>query len=121
MDNEVFRTALVFNTYIQSSVHLRPTCIGLILLKDAFGQRLQTSIAKTMRQYCSYKANPSQLIRARTHKPTNIRTILAKTPLRSLDWQVLFVPRVKTTMAQTRPFATNGPSLWNANPSSLCL
>jgi len=29
----------------------------------------------------------------------------------SLDWQVLFVPRVKTTMAQTRSFVTIGPSL----------
>ena len=37
----------------------------------------------------------------------------------SLDRHTLFVPRVRTTMAQTRSFATVGPSLWNALPSSL--
>src|SRR6218665_1185850 len=31
-------------------------------------------------------------------------------PLHSLDQQVLFVPRVRTTMAQTSSFATIGPS-----------
>ena len=40
-------------------------------------------------------------------------------PLCSLDWQVLFVPHVRTTMAQTRSFATIGTSLWNAFHSSL--
>src|SRR6218665_1885606 len=34
-------------------------------------------------------------------------------PLRSLDCHDLFVPRVKTSMAQTRAFAIIGPSLWN--------
>src|SRR6218665_967144 len=43
-------------------------------------------------------------------------------PLRSLDRQiVLYVPRVRTTIAQTRSFATIGQSLWNALPSSLRL
>src|SRR6218665_3338810 len=41
--------------------------------------------------------------------------------LRSLDWQVFFVPRVRVTMAQTRSFATIGSSLWNALPSSVRL
>src|SRR6218665_2223280 len=41
--------------------------------------------------------------------------------LRSSDWQVLFVLRVRTAMAQTRSFATIGPSLCNALPSSLRL
>ena len=41
---------------------------------------------------------------------------------RSLDWQVLFVLWVRTTIAQTRSFATMiGPSLYNALPSSLYL
>src|SRR6218665_1403858 len=30
-------------------------------------------------------------------------------PLRSSDWHVFFVPRVRTAMAQTRSFATIGP------------
>jgi len=42
-------------------------------------------------------------------------------PLCSLDWLILFVLRVGTTMAQTRSLATIGPSLGNAFPSSLCL
>src|SRR6218665_209952 len=33
-------------------------------------------------------------------------------PLRSLDHD-LFVPRARTSMAQTRAFAIIGPSLWN--------
>ena len=40
-------------------------------------------------------------------------------PLRSLDR--FFVPRVKTTMAQTRSLATIGSSLWSVCPSSLHL
>ena len=40
-------------------------------------------------------------------------------PLRSRDRHFLFVPRVRTTLAQTRSFANIGPSLWNALPSSL--
>src|SRR6218665_1410563 len=40
-------------------------------------------------------------------------------PIRSSYWHVLFVPRVRTAMAQTRSFATIGPSLWNALPSSI--
>src|ERR1043165_6594746 len=40
-------------------------------------------------------------------------------PLRSLVRNTLFVPQVRTTMAQTRSFTTIGPSLWNALPSSL--
>ena len=40
-------------------------------------------------------------------------------PLRSLVRHALFVPRVRTTMAQTRSFATIGPSLWNALPLPL--
>ena len=42
-------------------------------------------------------------------------------PLRFLDCQVLIVPRVRTSMAQTRSFATIGPSIWRALPSSLRL
>src|SRR6218665_1611573 len=34
-------------------------------------------------------------------------------PLRSLDHHDLFVPRARTSMAQTRAFAIIGPSLWN--------
>jgi len=45
----------------------------------------------------------------------------SRRPLRSLDWQLLFVLRVRTTMAQSRSFATIGPSLWNDLPSSLRL
>src|SRR6218665_1727060 len=33
-------------------------------------------------------------------------------PLRSLDRHDLFVPRARTSMAQTRAFAIIGPSLW---------
>src|SRR6218665_3343995 len=33
--------------------------------------------------------------------------------LRSLDRHDLFVPRARTSMAQTRAFAIIGPSLWN--------
>src|SRR5688572_16874879 len=40
-------------------------------------------------------------------------------PLRSLDRHDIFVPRTKTTLAQTRSFATIGPALCNAIPSSL--
>src|SRR5688572_14438753 len=40
-------------------------------------------------------------------------------PLRSLDRSDLFVPRARTTIAQTRSFAIIGPSLWNALPFSL--
>ena len=40
-------------------------------------------------------------------------------PLRSLVRHTLFVPRVRTTLAQTRSVATIGPTLWNALPSSL--
>ena len=35
--------------------------------------------------------------------------------------QNIFVPWVRTTMAQTRAFAIIGPSLWNPLPASLCL
>jgi hypothetical protein len=35
-------------------------------------------------------------------------------PLRSLDRSDFFVPRARTTIAQTRSFAIIGPSLWNA-------
>src|SRR6218665_4011208 len=44
-------------------------------------------------------------------------------PLQPSDWHVLFVPRVRTAVAQTtlRSFATIWPSLWNALPSSLRL
>jgi|SRR6218665_375823 len=34
-------------------------------------------------------------------------------PLCSLDHHDLFVPRVRTSVAQTRAFAIIGPSLWN--------
>ena len=34
-------------------------------------------------------------------------------PLRSVDRHDLFVPRVRTSMAQTRAFAIIGPTLWN--------
>src|SRR6218665_470335 len=34
-------------------------------------------------------------------------------PVRSLDRHDLFVPRARTSMAQTRAFAIIGPSLWN--------
>src|SRR6218665_4227139 len=34
-------------------------------------------------------------------------------PLRSLDRHDLYVPRARTSMAQTRAFAIIGPSLWN--------
>ena len=34
-------------------------------------------------------------------------------PLRSLDRHDLFVPRARTSMAQTGAFAIIGPTLWN--------
>src|SRR5688572_9315464 len=37
----------------------------------------------------------------------------------SLDRSDLFVPRARTTIAQTRSFAIIGPSLWNALPFTL--
>src|SRR5688572_31165857 len=37
----------------------------------------------------------------------------------SIDRSDLFVPRVRTTIAQTRSFAIIGPSLWNALPFTL--
>src|SRR6185503_18163913 len=40
-------------------------------------------------------------------------------PRRSLDRSDLFVPRARTTIAQTRSFAIIGPSLWNALPFTL--
>ena len=40
-------------------------------------------------------------------------------PLRSLDRADLFVPRARTTIAQTRSFTIIGPSLWNSLPSTL--
>src|SRR5688572_2147041 len=42
-------------------------------------------------------------------------------PLRFLFRYALFFPRVRTTMGQTRSFATTGPSLWNALPAFLPL
>src|SRR6218665_2987729 len=54
--------------------------------------------------------NPNSTLSATSHRP-----------LRSSDGLVLFVLRVRTTMAQTRSFATIGPSLQNALPSSLRL
>ena len=42
-------------------------------------------------------------------------------PLRFVVTHALFVPRVRTTMSQTRSFATLGPSLWNALPAFLPL
>jgi hypothetical protein len=44
---------------------------------------------------------------------------MSKRPLRSSDRLDLFVPRVRTTMAQSRSFACIGPSLWNRLPPSL--
>ena len=43
----------------------------------------------------------------------------SKRPLRSSDRLDLFVPRVRTTMAQSRSFVCIGPSLWNRLPPSL--
>jgi hypothetical protein len=40
-------------------------------------------------------------------------------PLRSSDRLELFVPRVRTTMAKSRAFASIGPFLWNRLPPSL--
>jgi hypothetical protein len=40
-------------------------------------------------------------------------------PLRSSDRLDLFVPRVRTAMAQSRSFACIGPSLWNGLPPSV--
>src|SRR6218665_1639746 len=42
-------------------------------------------------------------------------------PLRSLDRHDLFVPRVRTSMAQTREFAINGPSLLEPTTRSTLL
>jgi len=66
----------------------------------------------------------SQIGAAPNYLRDHIRSSLCATShrsFRSFDWQVLFVPRVKTTMAQTRSFANIGPSLWNALPPSLQL
>ena len=51
-----------------------------------------------------------------------IRNPLSSTSLRSLrsaDRFDLFVPRVRTTLAQCRSFACVGPSLWNSLPPIL--
>src|SRR6218665_429784 len=40
-------------------------------------------------------------------------SVISLRPLRSLDRHDLFVPRARTSMAQTRAFAIIGPSLWN--------
>jgi hypothetical protein len=40
-------------------------------------------------------------------------------PIRSSDRLDLFVPHVRTAMAQSRSFACNGPSLWNGLPPSI--
>ena len=64
----------------------------------------------------------SKLSVAPKYLQNHIRSPLSATayrPLRSLDRQVLFVPGVRTTMAQTRSFATIGPFLWSALSSSL--
>ena len=37
-------------------------------------------------------------------------------PLRSADRLDLFLPRVRTALAQCRAFAVNGPSTWNGLP-----
>src|SRR6218665_991615 len=39
-------------------------------------------------------------------------------PIRSLDRHDLYIPRARTSMTQTRAFATTGPSLWNQRPPS---
>ena len=44
---------------------------------------------------------------------------ISKRPLTSSDRLDLFVPRVRTTMAQSRSFVCIGPSLWNRLPPSL--
>src|ERR1043165_4047581 len=41
-------------------------------------------------------------------------------PLRSLDLLNLFVPRVRTAIAQSRAFACIGPSQWNQLPPFVC-
>ena len=62
----------------------------------------------------------SKLVVAPKYHRYHICSSLSATPhrpQRSLDWPVLSVPWVGTTMAQTRSFATIGPSIWNALPS----
>src|SRR6218665_2679528 len=64
-------------------------------------------------------------VRARTHTHTYLcdliclpSSAISLRPLRSLDRHDLFVPRARTSMAQTRAFAIVGPSLWNQLLSS---
>src|SRR6218665_1203756 len=54
----------------------------------------------------------SKLGVAPKYRKDHINSTLSATshpPILTSDWQVLFVPRVKTAMAQTRSFATIGP------------
>ena len=50
------------------------------------------------------------------HRPLSATSLR---PLRSSDRLDLFVPRVRTAMAQSRSFACIGPSLWNGLPPSV--
>ena len=50
---------------------------------------------------------------------SQITGLLSLHALRSSNRRDLFLPRVRTTMAQSRPFASTGPSLWNCLPSPL--
>src|SRR6218665_1295233 len=49
-----------------------------------------------------------------THRNTHrVKHMHSSSGIRSLDRHDLFVPRARTSMAQTRTFAIIGPSLWN--------
>src|SRR5688572_5451777 len=53
------------------------------------------------------------------HQILRVLSATSLGPLRSSDRLDLFVPRVRTTMAQSKSFAWIGPSVWNGLPPSL--
>ena len=60
--------------------------------------------------YRSHIGQASKYVRDLIRLPSSA---ISLRPLRSLDHHDLFVPRVRTSMAQTRAFAVIGPLLWN--------
>src|SRR6218665_2707176 len=70
--------------------------------------RIQLKVLTLM--YRSHIGQASRYLRDHIRLPSSA---ISLRPLRSFDRHDLFVPRAKTSMAQTRAFAIIGPSLWN--------
>src|SRR6218665_3746090 len=60
--------------------------------------------------HCSHIDQAPKYLRNLIRLPSSA---ISLRPLRSLDRHDLFVPRARTSMAQTQAFAIIGPSLWN--------